>query len=224
MDLRAHLLRRVVSFIIQDHFFRFVVFSDPAYNPLTFDFDTDISQVAATAEIFDATSPDLSTFKAAGGKLLMWHGVADPALTSDRTIQYYNDVTKAMGNKNKSRSEEFGRVLDRRRNTRSARVTPVQGPRDVHLGRSIGQLRPRIRGRVTGSGRRSARGRPRAKFVTLIPVGHPLGEGSITVISTGAVDKDGDTPTANFTTVIDTTNLQTTVTGTAALTRIKFGP
>jgi Tannase and feruloyl esterase len=92
------------SFIIQDHFFRFFVFSDPAYNPLTFDFDTDVSQVAATAELFDATNPDLSAFEAAGGKLLMWHGVADPALTSDRTIQYYNDVAKAVGNKNKIES------------------------------------------------------------------------------------------------------------------------
>jgi feruloyl esterase len=93
-----------LQFIFQDHFFRFFVFSDPAYNPLTFDFDADASQVAATGDLFDATNSDLSAFEAAGGKLLMWHGVADPALTSDRTIQYYNDVAKAMGNKNKIES------------------------------------------------------------------------------------------------------------------------
>jgi hypothetical protein len=90
--------------IFQDHFFRFFVFSDPAYDPLTFDFDTDVAQVTATADLFDATNPDLSAFQAAGGKFLMWHGVADPALTSDRTIQYYGDVAKAMGNKNKIES------------------------------------------------------------------------------------------------------------------------
>ena len=39
----------------------------------------------------------------------MWHGVADPSFTVDRTIQYYNDVAKAMGNKNKI--ERFFRLF-----------------------------------------------------------------------------------------------------------------
>ena len=63
------------------------------------------------------------------------------------------------------------------------------------------------------------------KFVTLVPVGHPFGEGTITVTSEGGtVAKDGDTGTAPFTTVLDTTNFQATVTGTVVTTRIKFGP
>jgi hypothetical protein len=62
------------------------------------------------------------------------------------------------------------------------------------------------------------------KFLTLIPVGHPFGEGMITVTSTLTVDKDGDTATGPFTTIFDTTNFQATVTGTVVLTRIKFGP
>jgi hypothetical protein len=62
------------------------------------------------------------------------------------------------------------------------------------------------------------------KFLTLIPVGHPFGEGTITVTSTLTVDKDGDTATGPFTTVFDATNFQATVTGTVVLTRITFGP
>jgi hypothetical protein len=60
------------------------------------------------------------------------------------------------------------------------------------------------------------------KFLTLVPVGHPAGEGAITVTSPVTVDKDGDTATGPFTTVVDAANLQATVTGTVVLTRIKF--
>ena len=90
-----------LHFIFQDQFMRFFIFSNPAYNSLTFDLDTDAALVTATSPTFDATNPDISAFKAAGGKLLMWHGQADPALTYERTVQYYNDLAKAMGNKNK---------------------------------------------------------------------------------------------------------------------------
>jgi hypothetical protein len=62
------------------------------------------------------------------------------------------------------------------------------------------------------------------KFLHLVPAGHPVGEGTLTVTATGTVDKEGNTQTARFTTVFDTTNFQATVTGTVVLTRITFGP
>jgi hypothetical protein len=62
------------------------------------------------------------------------------------------------------------------------------------------------------------------KFLTLIPSGHPLGAGTITVTSTLTLDKDGDTATGPFTTVFDATNFKATVTGTVVLTRITFDP
>jgi hypothetical protein len=60
------------------------------------------------------------------------------------------------------------------------------------------------------------------EFLALVPIGHPIGEGTLTVISSVAVDKDGDTARGPFTTVINAANLQETVTGTVVLTRIKF--
>ena len=93
-----------LHFIFQDQFMRFFIFSNPAFDSLTFDLDTDAGLVTATSPTFDATNPDISAFRDAGGKLLMWHGQADPALTVDRTIQYYDDVAQAMGNKNKIES------------------------------------------------------------------------------------------------------------------------
>jgi hypothetical protein len=60
------------------------------------------------------------------------------------------------------------------------------------------------------------------KFLALVPVGHPVGEGTITVTSLVTVDKDEDTATGPFTTAVDAANLQATVSGTVVLTRIKF--
>ncbi|WP_346779724.1 tannase/feruloyl esterase family alpha/beta hydrolase [Streptomyces sp. S3(2020)] len=47
--------------------------------------------------MMDATDPDLSAFKAAGGKLLIWHGVADPNISSVASMAYYKAVEKTMG-------------------------------------------------------------------------------------------------------------------------------
>ncbi|MEY9836513.1 tannase/feruloyl esterase family alpha/beta hydrolase [Streptacidiphilus sp. EB103A] len=45
----------------------------------------------------DATDPDLTAFKAAGGKLILWAGYADPAINPVGTISYYQAVQKYMG-------------------------------------------------------------------------------------------------------------------------------
>ena len=42
-------------------------------------------------------NPDLSQFKDRGGKLILWHGWADPLIMPDGTIAYYDAVTKKMG-------------------------------------------------------------------------------------------------------------------------------
>ena len=48
----------------------------------------------------DATNPDLSAFKAAGGKLLLWHGWADQHISPQGTIAYYEAMQKTMGQAN----------------------------------------------------------------------------------------------------------------------------
>ena len=53
--------------------------------------------MAATAGTFDATDPDLSAFRNAGGKLLLWHGLADPAISPVGTVAYYQAVQDRMG-------------------------------------------------------------------------------------------------------------------------------
>ncbi|TQJ92336.1 tannase/feruloyl esterase family alpha/beta hydrolase [Streptomyces sp. SLBN-31] len=47
--------------------------------------------------LYDATDPDLSTFKKAGGKLILWHGLGDQHIPAVGTMAYYKAVQKAMG-------------------------------------------------------------------------------------------------------------------------------
>jgi feruloyl esterase len=77
-------------------FLRFFVFSDPDYDPLSFDLERDRARLEPWEELLDATDPDLSAFRRAGGKLILWHGWADPSITAYRTLQYYRAVRRKL--------------------------------------------------------------------------------------------------------------------------------
>ncbi|HET6502918.1 MAG TPA: tannase/feruloyl esterase family alpha/beta hydrolase [Amycolatopsis sp.] len=47
--------------------------------------------------MYDAIDPDLSAFEAAGGKLILWAGWADPAISPIGTVAYYQAVQNALG-------------------------------------------------------------------------------------------------------------------------------
>ncbi len=42
--------------------------------------------------MLNATSPDLDAFQARGGKLILWHGWSDPALTALASMRYHEQV------------------------------------------------------------------------------------------------------------------------------------
>ena len=52
-----------------------------------------------TARYLNATDANLAAFKARGGKLILYHGWNDPAISALNTIHYYNDVVSKMGAK-----------------------------------------------------------------------------------------------------------------------------
>jgi hypothetical protein len=52
-----------------------------------------------TASVLNATNPNLSAFRARGGKLILYHGWNDPAISALNSIDYYNAVIRAMRQK-----------------------------------------------------------------------------------------------------------------------------
>jgi hypothetical protein len=63
----------------------------------------------ATGATFDATNPDLTAFRDAGGKLILYHGLADPAISPIGTIAYYQAVEDHMGGP--AATEKFARLF-----------------------------------------------------------------------------------------------------------------
>jgi feruloyl esterase len=89
-----------LQFGAQDQFLKFFVFSDPTYDSRTFDLNnpSDLAQAAAVSTRGGAagTNPDLSAFKNRGGKLMLYHGWSDPAVTPLETVQYYTAVVRRL--------------------------------------------------------------------------------------------------------------------------------
>ena len=77
--------------------FRGWVFQDPSWNPRSFDWDKDVATVNAKYPFLSAMSTDYGAFKARGGKLIMYTGLADPVVSPFDTLAYYDAVAKAMG-------------------------------------------------------------------------------------------------------------------------------
>ncbi|MCJ8175438.1 tannase/feruloyl esterase family alpha/beta hydrolase [Pseudomonas viridiflava] len=57
--------------------------------------------------LYDATNPDLAPFASRGGKLILWHGWADPQVSPLNTLAYHEAVEAHMG---KARTESFTRL------------------------------------------------------------------------------------------------------------------
>jgi Tannase and feruloyl esterase len=59
--------------------------------------DAEYSRLEQFGGVYNATDPDLSAFRAHGGKLIIYHGWADQAIPPFSTIDYYAAVEKTMG-------------------------------------------------------------------------------------------------------------------------------
>ena len=71
--------------------------NDASLDWKTFEVDRDVKLLDEKLGFVDAVNPDLSKFKARGGKLLLYHGWADPGITAQNTIRYYESVLERMG-------------------------------------------------------------------------------------------------------------------------------
>jgi feruloyl esterase len=72
-------------------------FQNPNYDWKTFDLDRDMPIINSKVGFVDAVDPDLSKFKARGGKLLLYAGWGDTGITPENTVLYYESVLSKMG-------------------------------------------------------------------------------------------------------------------------------
>jgi feruloyl esterase len=78
---------------------RFVGRQDANWDPMTFELEKDLALALKNAGYVEANDPDLTKFKARGGKLLLYHGWADPGPAPENTVNYYEAVNKKLGGK-----------------------------------------------------------------------------------------------------------------------------
>jgi feruloyl esterase len=81
--------------------YQFMVFNDPKWDYKTLNFDNDMARVAKIeAGNINAMDPNLKPFFARGGKLIQYHGWADPQIPAGASVDYYESVLKANGGVN----------------------------------------------------------------------------------------------------------------------------
>ena len=92
-----------------NQFFGSIVAGNPNWDYHSFDFGKDVSRVdAAFGPLLNSNDPDLSAFAARGGKLILFQGWADAAVTPWGTIDYIQSIQKKMG---KAKTAHFARLF-----------------------------------------------------------------------------------------------------------------
>ena len=77
--------------------FKYIVFNNPDWDYKTFNFDSDFAAAQKADEPMDALDPDLRSFLSRGGKIIQYHGWADPQISPRSSVEYYNSVLEKLG-------------------------------------------------------------------------------------------------------------------------------
>ena len=81
--------------------FKYVVFSDPNWDFKTLNWDANVDQTLKASASMDALDPNLKPYFDRGGKIISYHGWADPQISPGSTSDYYDSVISKMGGASK---------------------------------------------------------------------------------------------------------------------------
>lgn len=75
--------------------YRDMVYDNPQWDPHTINFDKDVRTAdERIGAIMNSGSTDLAELRRAGGKLILWHGWADPLISALHTVDYYRKLAQ----------------------------------------------------------------------------------------------------------------------------------
>jgi feruloyl esterase len=91
---------RATQVVFSESFFRYLADrrdSHPTMSINQLDLEKELPKLEWIRSVLDATDPNLADFRKRGGKLLLWFGLADPALNARRAREYYDEALKVNG-------------------------------------------------------------------------------------------------------------------------------
>ncbi|MBS1748680.1 MAG: tannase/feruloyl esterase family alpha/beta hydrolase [Bacteroidetes bacterium] len=74
--------------------FKYLIYNNPSWDYSKYDFKHFFEETRYASSYLDATGTDYSDFKKYKGKMILYHGWNDPALSAFATIQHYEDAMK----------------------------------------------------------------------------------------------------------------------------------
>ncbi|WP_136439896.1 tannase/feruloyl esterase family alpha/beta hydrolase [Pacificoceanicola onchidii] len=81
-------------------FGRHMAFDDDpgvTWSPMDFDFDKDPARMTQATANYNGDNPDLTAFREAGGKMIVFHGWADAIVTPYKTVEWHEQAQEAAG-------------------------------------------------------------------------------------------------------------------------------
>ncbi len=82
--------------------YKYLVFQDPKWDYLSFNPEVDVARAEKSiSTLMNSVDPNLKPLFLHGGKLLQYHGWADPGIPPGSSVNYYKSVLEAMGGKAK---------------------------------------------------------------------------------------------------------------------------
>jgi feruloyl esterase len=81
--------------------FKYIVFGDANWDFKTLNWDADLDKTLKASASMDALDSNLKPFFDRGGKIISYHGWADPQISPGSTADYYDSVISKMGGASK---------------------------------------------------------------------------------------------------------------------------
>lgn len=102
-----------VPFVTAETWFKYAIAQDPSLDAsklsLSDFFHIFKRSVDILSDSLGSEDPDLTAFKNTGGKLLSWHGMADPLIMHDGTVLYWNKLRQKV--RNQTELDSFYRLF-----------------------------------------------------------------------------------------------------------------